>query len=240
MCPDRLFCFTLSGGIDSAIAAYCFLKRNTDNRAIRKAIYISRRVEQSDVHKAYSKEIEFARKQASKLNIPNEDFCEIHLPFNWYVSFKQKKKDIFPYGRNLIYLAVVASYCAMLKSLQTDISRIFIVVGFNKSDGHDGSEEFLNKLNEVIHSAIGREFDTQQVITVEAPFIHEYKEAIIKYAYEEGATWFLENSWSCYGGGESHCGECEGCKKRKEALQKAWIKDPVRYKIPDDVSRNLL
>ena len=36
-------------------------------------------------------------------------------------------------------------------------------------------------------------------------------------------------TWSCYKGGEHHCGKCGTCVERKEALADAGIKDETIY-----------
>jgi len=36
-------------------------------------------------------------------------------------------------------------------------------------------------------------------------------------------------TWSCYKGGEKHCGRCGTCVERKEALAEAGIPDPTDY-----------
>ncbi len=36
-------------------------------------------------------------------------------------------------------------------------------------------------------------------------------------------------TWSCYVGGEIHCGECGTCVERREAFQLAGMPDPTRY-----------
>ena len=36
-------------------------------------------------------------------------------------------------------------------------------------------------------------------------------------------------TWSCYRGGECHCGKCGTCRERREALQQAGIEDKTRY-----------
>lgn len=36
-------------------------------------------------------------------------------------------------------------------------------------------------------------------------------------------------TYSCYKGGEKHCGRCGTCLERKEALQQAGIEDPTEY-----------
>ena len=36
-------------------------------------------------------------------------------------------------------------------------------------------------------------------------------------------------TWSCYKGGERHCGRCGTCEERREALADAGIDDPTEY-----------
>ena len=36
-------------------------------------------------------------------------------------------------------------------------------------------------------------------------------------------------TWSCYKGGEKHCGKCGTCVERKEALREAGIEDQTEY-----------
>lgn len=36
-------------------------------------------------------------------------------------------------------------------------------------------------------------------------------------------------TYSCYKGGEKHCGKCGTCVERKEALHDAGIEDPTEY-----------
>ncbi|MFM9016174.1 MAG: 7-cyano-7-deazaguanine synthase, partial [Verrucomicrobiota bacterium] len=36
-------------------------------------------------------------------------------------------------------------------------------------------------------------------------------------------------TWSCYVGGERHCGKCGTCVERKEAFRLAGVADPTDY-----------
>ncbi len=37
------------------------------------------------------------------------------------------------------------------------------------------------------------------------------------------------DTWSCYKGGETHCGTCGTCYERKEAFELAGVPDPTEY-----------
>jgi 7-cyano-7-deazaguanine synthase len=38
-----------------------------------------------------------------------------------------------------------------------------------------------------------------------------------------------EQTWSCYKGGEKHCGICPTCRARKDAFAIAHVTDPTEY-----------
>lgn len=40
-------------------------------------------------------------------------------------------------------------------------------------------------------------------------------------------------TWSCYKGGERHCGRCSTCVERREALREAGIPDPTDYEAAE-------
>jgi 7-cyano-7-deazaguanine synthase len=63
------------------------------------------------------------------------------------------------------------------------------------------------------------------------PFVTKSKADIVT----EGAkhtTPFAE-TWSCYKGGDLHCGRCGTCVERREAFHLAGVKDPTQYADPD-------
>lgn len=60
------------------------------------------------------------------------------------------------------------------------------------------------------------------------PFIQKTKAQIA----EVGASLDVpyEDTWSCYEGGEIHCGLCGTCNERKEAFELAGVPDPTVYR----------
>lgn len=59
------------------------------------------------------------------------------------------------------------------------------------------------------------------------PFIHLDKAAIAMLGHQFGVDY--SKTWSCYKGGEIHCGKCGTCVERREAFIKAGISDPTAY-----------
>ncbi|MBP7063366.1 7-cyano-7-deazaguanine synthase QueC [Ferrovibrio sp.] len=60
-----------------------------------------------------------------------------------------------------------------------------------------------------------------------APFVHTSKAGIVTEGARLGVP-FAE-TWSCYKGGDMHCGRCGTCVERAEAFHLAGIPDPTMY-----------
>lgn len=59
------------------------------------------------------------------------------------------------------------------------------------------------------------------------PFIHKSKADIVSAGELVGVPW--NQTWSCYRGGEIHCGSCGTCFERREAFEIAGVYDPTHY-----------
>lgn len=66
---------------------------------------------------------------------------------------------------------------------------------------------------------------------ITAPFVHLTKTQIAGLGADLNAPIAL--SWSCYAGGEIHCGRCGTCVERAESLSLAGVPDPTIYADPD-------
>ncbi len=60
-----------------------------------------------------------------------------------------------------------------------------------------------------------------------SPFVNWTKADIARRGKELGIDY--AKTWSCYKGGEKHCGKCGTCVERKEAMAEAGIEDPTIY-----------
>jgi len=80
-------------------------------------------------------------------------------------------------------------------------------------------------------------FDAMQVQAVEgfghpnlrlvAPFVHSTKAEIVAEGHRLGVPFAA--TWSCYEGGDRHCGRCGTCVERIEAFALAGVADPTPY-----------
>ncbi|MDE7343657.1 MAG: 7-cyano-7-deazaguanine synthase [Muribaculaceae bacterium] len=68
---------------------------------------------------------------------------------------------------------------------------------------------------------------TFDCLTIIAPYTNITKGEIARHGKELGMDYAL--TYSCYKGGELHCGRCGTCVERREALAEAGIADPTRY-----------
>ncbi len=85
----------------------------------------------------------------------------------------------------------------------------------------DCREEFLAPMAEAIRAG------TYAGIELLRPFVAMDKAAIARRGAELGVD--FSRTWSCYKGGEVHCGTCGTCVERREAFLLAGVPDPTRY-----------
>lgn len=64
-----------------------------------------------------------------------------------------------------------------------------------------------------------------------APFVNTDKAGIVAEGARLGVPYEL--TWSCYKGGERHCGRCGTCVERAEAFHLAGVADPTDYEDAD-------
>lgn len=85
----------------------------------------------------------------------------------------------------------------------------------------DCREGFINAMNQAMKQG------TYEGIGILAPYTNITKSDIARRGHAIGVDY--TKTWSCYKGGEKHCGKCGTCVERKEAFAVAGIKDPTDY-----------
>lgn len=116
-------------------------------------------------------------------------------------------------GRNLLFAAVAIAASA-------EGGRVWL--GVHGGDHHlypDCRPEFWEGLTLLAQTAYAT-----QIVT---PFLHLSKSDIASRGADLDAP--LHLTYSCYEGGEEHCGECGTCHERREAFSLAGIPDPTEY-----------
>lgn len=76
-----------------------------------------------------------------------------------------------------------------------------------------------------------RALDGYASVDLHAPFVDRTKADIVREGARFGTP--FERTWSCYKGGETHCGRCGTCVERREAFHLADVADPTLYADPD-------
>ena len=126
------------------------------------------------------------------------------------------KQTVVPF-RNGIMLAIAAGFAE-------SVGAAGLVIAAHSGDHAiypDCREGFMRPMAEAISAG------TYADIEVLRPFIDMRKEDIAARGAELGVD--FSQTWSCYKGGEIHCGTCGTCVERKEAFEVARITDPTEY-----------
>lgn len=80
---------------------------------------------------------------------------------------------------------------------------------------------FIKAMNEAAKAG------TYPGIRVEGPYTYLTKTQILERGSRLGVDY--AKTYSCYKGGEKHCGDCGTCRERKDAFMSASIEDPTIY-----------
>lgn len=210
----------LSGGMDSVAAFYDTLQ-HTSVAATLSFHYGS---------KHNDREIPFAALHSAKFGVPHltiplafigEHFASDLLagggdiPKGHYEE-ESMKKTVVPF-RNGIMLAIAAGFAESREARS-------LVIAAHAGDHAiypDCREDFMRAMGDAMR------LGTYAGIELHRPFIAMTKAQIAARGAFLGVDY--AQTWSCYVGGEVHCGECGTCVERREAFELAGIADPTVY-----------
>ena len=208
----------LSGGVDSVTLLY--------DEQERIALAIS--FDYGSKHNA--REIPFARLHCERLGIPH---LVIRLPFikQFFKSSLLEGADAIPegnYDEENMKSTVVPFRNGIMLSIAAGIAennKMQYVMLANHAGDHtiypDCRPEFVEAMNNAIH------FGTWNGVQLLTPYTKLTKAEIASKGKELNIDY--SETWSCYKGGEHHCGVCGTCRERKEALAQAGIEDNTIY-----------
>ena len=128
------------------------------------------------------------------------------------------KATVVP-NRNMIMIAVAA---ARAISLGCD-SVAYAAHGGDHAIYPDCRPDFVKALAEVLKIC------DYSPIRLEAPFLNFSKADIVLEGARLGVD--FSKTWSCYKGGDIHCGKCGTCVERRQAFASAGVCDPTEYEI---------
>lgn len=126
------------------------------------------------------------------------------------------KSTVVPF-RNGIMLSIAVGIAE-----SEGLKKVFIA---NHGGDHaiypDCREEFIEAINAASQSG------TYEHVRILAPYTNITKTDIALRGKQLGIDY--SETWSCYKGGEVHCGKCGTCVERKQALREAGLEDTTQY-----------
>lgn len=214
----------VSGGLDSVTLAHLLKSEGWDLHLLA-----------FDYGQRHKRELRFARSCAARLNSSLDvvDLTglepvlrgsaltdDIAVPHGHYES-PSMAITIVP-NRNAIFLAVAYAAAVSRKAQR-------VAIGVHAGD---------HFIYPDCRPAFIESFDAMQRVAVEgcgddhlhlsAPFVQMSKSDIVRIG--AGLNVPFEETWSCYEGGEIHCGQCGTCVERIEAFALADVPDPTTYR----------
>jgi 7-cyano-7-deazaguanine synthase len=126
------------------------------------------------------------------------------------------KSTVVPF-RNGIMLSIA---CGLAES--RGLKRVLIA---NHGGDHaiypDCRPEFIEAMDAAMRAG------TYVNVEIAAPYTNLSKADLVRRGAQLGIDY--SHTYSCYRGGEKHCGTCGTCSERKEAFREAGIPDPTEY-----------
>jgi len=210
----------VSGGMDSVAALY--------EARHRYAVVGAVSFDYGSKHN--HKEIPYAEWHCKKLGIPHRtirlgfvdelfksDLLQSGgtIPDGHYQELTMKQ-TVVPF-RNGIMLSIAGGYAESIEANG-------LVIAAHSGDHAiypDCREDFMKSMADAIR------LGTYAAVEILRPFIHSTKAEIAQRGHELGVD--FAQTWSCYKGGEIHCGTCGTCVERREAFMLSELPDPTVY-----------
>lgn len=214
-----------SGGLDSVTLAHK-IKAEQELTALVSFHYGQR----------HQKELGFAAACALRLGVQhfNLDISSIGSVLSGSALTDKVDVPEGHYAEDSMKITVVPNRNAIMLSIAYGVAAAqkadAVAAAFHGGDHFiypDCRPGFVNAFAEMQRHALAGLSD----IKLLAPFIHITKSAIVS----EGAKLNVpfQDTWSCYKGGDLHCGRCGTCVERQEAFHLAGVIDPTEYSDPD-------
>lgn len=212
----------LSGGMDSTVLAYY------GNSLFDRLDCVS-----VDYGQRHRKELDYAAQTAAYLEV-RHDIVDlsglqtlltgsaltddaIEVPHGHYAADNMVRTVVPNRNATLVSVAYMA---AVARGADT------VLVGVHRGDHHvypDCRPAFIAEL----HGALVTGNEGLADVALQAPFVHSSKHDICRLGQALGVRW--TDTWSCYEGGELHCGRCGTCIERREAFRRIGVHDPTKY-----------
>ncbi len=213
----------VSGGMDSVTLAYLLASEDYNLRLLSV-----------DYGQRHKKEIGYAKGCAERIGasfdladisgvgrlLPGSALTDnIEVPHGHYAA-ENMAATVVP-NRNAIMLAiaygVAVAYEAVLVACAVHAGDHYVY-----PDCRPGFVEAFDRMQRTAVEGFG-----DPNLRLHAPFVEKTKAQIVQIGTALGVPY--EETWSCYEGGELHCGLCGTCNERQEAFRLAGTPDPTEY-----------
>lgn len=214
-----------SGGLDSVTLAYKIAKEST------LAALVS-----FDYGQRHKKELDFARRIAENLRVPHSviDISQIGAQLSGSALTDNVDVPDGHYAEESMKVTVVPNRNAIMLSIAYGIASSrkldAVAAAFHGGDHFiypDCRPPFVQSFEIMQKHAL----EGMGEIALNAPFLKMTKADIVSKGAELNVP--FSQTWSCYKGGERHCGRCGTCVERREAFHLADVNDPTDYADPD-------
>lgn len=215
----------VSGGLDSAVALGLY------HTIGRKIIAVS-----VDYGQRHKRELAAAAELTAHYDIPHKILAvpgladalpgcaltdpRVPVPEGHYTD-PSMAATVVP-ARNAILTSLAASVAIAHRARH-------IVLGIHAGDHPiypDCRESFVDAIDRVVGQSVDQPADIPHV---RAPFVTWTKEQIVRLGARLDVP--MGMTWSCYRGGDTHCGLCGTCVERREAFSVAGVPDPTQYAL---------
>ena len=214
-----------SGGLDSVSLAHKVAAEQTLTGLVS-----------FDYGQRHSKELGFAAACAQRLGVPHQVIDirnigrqlsgsaltdDVAVPDGHYAE-ESMRITVVP-NRNAIMLAIAFGVAAARQDEAVGVA----VHGGDHFIYPDCRPDFVDAFQVMQDRAL----DGYANVRLYAPFVNVSKADIVSEGARHATP--FEQTWSCYKGGEVHCGRCGTCVERREAFDLARLQDPTEYADAD-------
>ncbi len=214
-----------SGGLDSVTLAHLVAAEGNLSRLVS-----------FNYGQRHLKELDFAAACAARLNVPHDviDLLsvgaaltgsaltdDIDVPDGHYAE-ETMKVTVVP-NRNAIMLTIAYGIAAA----NGDDAVATAVHGGDHFIYPDCRPGFAEAFDAMQRAAL----DGYADVALSTPFLHRCKSDFVVEGARINAP--FAQTWSCYKGGDLHCGRCGTCVERREAFHIAGVDDPTQYEDPE-------
>lgn len=209
-----------SGGLDSTVLLHLLKSQGKADGALLV-----------DYGQRHIKELECAKHNCKKLGIPF-DIADLKSLSNIFgknsltdktqsvpdgnYAEENMKSTVVP-NRNMIMIAIATARAISIGTNEV----AYAAHSGDHAIYPDCRNEFAEALDAVLHLC------HYESIKLLRPFVDMNKADIVKLGATLGVD--FSQTWTCYKGGEKHCGKCATCMERKEAFKLAGIVDTTEY-----------